>query len=333
MAPWDVVGYNYLAYHYEEAGKLFPNRVICCTESKPREMLAYWRDVEKYPYLIGDFVWTSQDYIGEAGIGKVIHCAPENAAQDARRLHVAEYPWRAAGAGGFDLLGFEKPEMTYRRIVWGSEETYIAVRDPRHHGEVEIVGRYGWTDCAHSWNWPVEEGHPATVEVYSKASEVELLLNGESLGRVSTEENRAVFETEYHAGVLTAVSFDGEREISRDSVRSGGEAINIRIRADKAKLSANNDELCYASVELVDEHGNVVPWAENELRVEVKGAATLLAFGSARPKTEENYTAGKVKAFHGRALAVLRAGTEKGQATLRVSSEDLPEAVTLFDIR
>ena len=67
-APWDVVGYNYLDYHYEEAGKLFPNRVICATESKPFQMEEYWADVEKYPYLIGDFIWTSQDYIGESAM-------------------------------------------------------------------------------------------------------------------------------------------------------------------------------------------------------------------------------------------------------------------------
>lgn len=68
-APWDVVGYNYLNYHFAEAAELFPGRVICSTESKPREMEAYWNDVERYPFVIGDFEWTSHDYIGEAGRG------------------------------------------------------------------------------------------------------------------------------------------------------------------------------------------------------------------------------------------------------------------------
>ncbi|MGI6578332.1 MAG: DUF4982 domain-containing protein [Eubacteriales bacterium] len=324
-APWDVVGYNYLDYHYAEAGELFPNRVICCTESKPREMLSYWRDVEKYPYLIGDFVWTSQDYIGEAGIGKVIHTTPDKAAEAARGMYYAEYPWRTAGAGGFDLLGFEKPEMAYRRIVWGSEETYLAVRDPRHHDEVEILGRYGWTDCAHSWTWPVEAGSPVAVEVYSSAPEVELLVNGESLGRAATEENRVVFETSYCPGELTAISYDGETEVSRDTLRSGGAAAGVRIHAEKEKLSANEEELCFAVVEVVDADGNLVPYAENELTAEVSGAARLLAFGSARPKTEENYVSGCVKAYKGRALAVLRAGTETGAATLTVRADGLGE--------
>lgn len=324
VAPWDVVGYNYLAYHYAEAAELFPNRVICCTESKPREMLEYWRDVERYPFLIGDFVWTSMDYIGEAGIGKTLYVGPEQAHQAARSLHHAEYPWRTAGAGDFDLLGVPRPQLAYRRIVWGSRETFLAVHDPRTHGKTEILGRYGWSECAPSWNWPVEQGSPVTVEVYSAAAEVELLLNEKSLGRKATEHLKAAFEVPYEPGELTAVSYDDKAEVSRCTVRSGGEVAAIRIRAEKANLAAGGVELCFAVVELVDADGNLVPWAENELTAEVEGAAILQAFGSARPKTEENYTKGIVKAYHGQALAVLRTGTESGAATLRVTSPGLP---------
>ena len=326
-APWDVVGYNYLSYHYAEAGELFPNRVICCTESKPREMLEYWRAVEKYPYLIGDFVWTSQDYIGEAGIGKAIYTEPENATQAVQSLHYAEYPWRAAAAGDFDLLGHEKPQLAYRRILWGSGETYIAVHAPRSYGKVELLGRYGWPECANSWNWPVEPGSPVMVEVYSAATEVELLMNGKSLGRKCTEENKAVFEIGFEPGELVAMSYDGEHEISRDRVRSGGEPAEVRIHTNRPFLPADGEALCFAEIEVVDKNGILVPYAENELAVSVEGVATLQAFGSARPKTEENYTSGTIKAYYGRAMAVLRAGTETGTAMLCVSTNDLLKAV------
>ncbi len=84
-APWDIVGYNYMNYHYDEAARLFPNRVICATESKPREFEEYWKDVEKRPYLIGDFAWTSHDYIGEAGIGRTLYAEPKEAQSAARK--------------------------------------------------------------------------------------------------------------------------------------------------------------------------------------------------------------------------------------------------------
>lgn len=75
VKDWDVVGYNYLNYHYETSHELFPDRVILCTESKPGQFEDYWSDVERLPYVIGDFLWTSMDYIGEAGIGKSIYCS------------------------------------------------------------------------------------------------------------------------------------------------------------------------------------------------------------------------------------------------------------------
>lgn len=331
-APWDVVGYNYLAYHYEKTGELFPNRVICCTESKPREMYEYWHDVEKYPYLIGDFVWTSQDYIGEAGIGKTLYVEPEQAADAARSLHYAEYPWRTAAAGDFDLLGLEKPQLACRRILWGSAETFLAVHDPRCHGKVEILGRYGWPDCAHSWNWPAKQGDPVTVTVYSAAPEVELRLNGRYLARQATEKNMASFEIAYERGELTAISFDGEREISRDTLTSGGAAASIRIQTEKTELPADGEALCFAVITLTDAEGVPVPWAENGLTATVNGAASLQGFGSARPKTEENYTKGSAKAYRGCALAVLRAGTEKGRAKLTVSAEGLPASTLELEI-
>ena len=325
-APWDVVGYNYLDYHYEEAGKLFPNRVICCTESKPGQMESYWRDVEKYPYLIGDFVWTSMDYIGEAGIGKTLYVEPDQAANAARGMHYAEYPWRTAGCGDFDLCGFERPQLPYRRILWGSKETHIICHDPRNNGKLELLGRYGWPESANSWTWPVESGTPIKVEVFSSAPEVELLVNGKSLAKAATAHNKAQFQVPYEPGELTAVSRDGEQEISRNTIRSAGTAAGLKITAGKTVLANDGTSLCFAAVEIVDGEGNPVPYAETEVSATVEGAATLQAFGSARPKTEENYTKGIATAYHGKLLAVVRSGVEAGIALLRVSSSELGNA-------
>ena len=320
-APWDVVGYNYLDYHYEEAGRLFPNRVICCTESKPAQMESYWHDVEKYPYLIGDFVWTSMDYIGEAGIGKTLYVEPEQAATAARAMHYAEYPWRTAGCGDFDLCGFQRPQLAYRRILWGSKETRILCHDPRNNGKLELLGRYGWPESANSWTWPVESGTPVKVEVFSCAPEVELLVNGRSLGKTATSHNKALFEVPYEAGELTAISFDGNQEISRDTIQSAGLPAGLKITADKTVLNADGQSLCFAVIEVVDQDGKTVPYAEVNLSGSVEGCAVLQAFGSARPKTEENYTAGMGTTYHGKLLAVIRAGVETGTAMLRVTSE------------
>lgn len=335
-APWDIVGYNYLNYHYDEAGKLFPNRVIVCTESKPREINTYWNDVQRLPYLIGDFEWTSHDYIGEAGIGKVLHVEPDKAAEAAKMLHYAQYPWRTANAGDFDLCGFEKPQLAWKRIVWGSTETFIAVKDPRHYGKTELVGRYGWTDCAHSWTWPVKEGAPVEVEVYSGAEEVELFLNGESLGRREAH-GSAAFALTYQPGVLEAVSYTAGKAVSRDSLTTAGPAVKLKATVDSiaphgAALPADGEALCFVKIEAVDTDGHLVPWVEEKATARANGAAVLAAFGTGRPCTEENYTKGEITLYKGTALAILRAGTEKGTACLTVEAQGLQPAVMEFEI-
>lgn len=333
-APWDVVGYNYLNYHYEEAGKMFPNRVICATESKPFQMEEYWADVKKYPYLIGDFIWTSHDYIGEAGIGNVIYADPEEAKEAAQRLNFVQYPWRTAGAGDFDLCGFEKPQLAYHRIIWGSEETYIACHNPANFDKVELLGRYGWTDCANSWTWDVEPGSDIKVEVYSAAEEVELIVNGVSAGRQSAGKDnhyKACFLVKYEPGTLEAVSYTGGKKVCCDCVKSAGAPKGLKITPDACALSremlkTDGQSLCFAQVDVVDEEGNLIPYAEAEISAKVEGVASLAAFGTGRPVTEENYTAGKAVSYHGKALAVIRSGYQAGVAKLIVSADGLESA-------
>lgn len=331
-APWDIVGYNYLNYHYAEAAELFPNRVILATESKPREVEQYWADVEKYPFLIGDFEWTSHDYLGEAGIGKVLHVEPEQVQQASQTLSYSQYPWRCAQAGDFDLCGFEKPQLHFKKIVWGSKETYIAVKDPRFYGKVELVGRYGWTDCAHSWSWPVEPGSPIEVEVYSSADEVELILNGRSLGR-NPSKNTAKFTLTYEPGTLEAISYTAGLEVSRDKLQTYGKPAGLNLTPDKTLLTADGDSLCFVKVEAVDENGNLLPYVEAEATASAEGAAVLAAFGTGRACTEENYTAGKITLYRGTALAILRSGVESGSGKLTVSADGLGTAETDITVR
>lgn len=337
VQDWDVVGYNYLSYHYESSHEKFPDRVICCTESKPGEFEEYWGYVEKLPYLIGDFLWTSWDYIGEAGIGKCIYTTPEEAPIQARMLNYAQYPYRLAMAGDFDLCGFVKPQGAYHRILWGSDETYIFSHNPANYGKVELIGRYGWSDGGNHWTWPAEAGAPVKVEVYSSAEEVELFLNGTSLGRKPAgkeNHNKALFEVSYEPGTLEAISFRGGEEVSRDCVTTAGKAAGLRLIMEKEEISADGESLAYGTVEIVDVDGNWIPTATDvPAEAEVNGAGTLVAFGNGRGATEENYTAGKFTSYQGRWQIIVRGGTQTGDIRICVKAKGLGEAQTTVRIQ
>lgn len=321
VKDWDIVGYNYLQYQYEPSHEKHPERVICCTESKPREFGSYWADVERLPYVIGDFEWTSMDYIGEAGIGNTFYVEPDQVQQTQQTMFYAQYPARTAEAGDFDICGFEKPQIGYKKCVWGSDETFLVSYDPKVHDKAELLGRYGWGKCERSWSWPVPEGAPVKVEVYSRAADVEVFVNGKSLGRKPAgagHDYRAVFETTYEPGIITAVSYDADgNEISRDEQKTVGKPVKIAVREDetlaelraKEILPEDEESVKYLVVEVVDEDGNLVPYAEQKVTEEELGVEKIIAFGSGRPTTEENYISGEITTYRGRALAITRAGS------------------------
>jgi len=346
----DVVGYNYMEDHYELAGKMFPERVILGTESFPMEIDRVWDYVEHLPYVIGDCTWTSFDYIGEAGIGKSIFTDPDSPEAKmepwALMSHSSEYPWRLANDADFDINGNLTPQGVYRRIVWGSTKTGLFAAAPETFGKKEIISKWGWPALSANWNWKNRKGEPIQVVAYSAADEVELLLNGNSLGKCPAgKKNRytASFNITYRPGLLEAVSYRNGREISRTCLKTVGEPAAIRLTAETfprtnisvpdntansgsasgadISLASDGHSLAYISVEIVDSQGNRVPDAAIPLKAHVAGAGMLAGFGSANPVTEENYTAGSFTTYQGRALAVIRSGYEAGKASLTVSED------------
>lgn len=284
----DVVGYNYMDSHYEYAGQRYPERVILGTESFPDHFDRVWELVERLPYVIGDFTWTAVDYIGEAGIGKSKFFEQGDPALAkgpwAISSHVSEYPWRLANDADITIGGKLTPQGVYRKIVWGSGQTGLFVQHPEHHGLEELVSKWGWNQMTDCWNYEGYAGKPVKVYVYSGAKEVELFLNGKSLGKAAAgKENRfcAVFETAYQPGVLRAVSLDGGREVSRAEIATTGAPASIRLTADKTRLKADGEGLSYVAVEILDKDGNAVK--DGEIQLEASLEATQAQYHSLSP--------------------------------------------------
>jgi beta-galactosidase len=323
FAHLDVAGYNYMASRFELDRELFPHRVIVATESHPPSLDTDWAAVLRNPQVIGDFTWTGWDYLGEAGIGRTEYGEQSTALGMAAFL--GDYPWLTAGCADFDITGQRRPQSYYREIVWGLRtDPYLAIRPPEHHGRTVVHSSpWSWSDVVSSWTWEGHEGAPVTVEVYADADEVELLLDGRSLGRrpAGAEHRfRAEFETVYDPGVLEAVARRGGAEIGRMSLRSATGAVVLEARADRKEIATDLDDLAFVELRLVDEAGSLYTSADRPVTVELDGPGVLQGLGSANPCTEERFTESTCTTFGGRALAVVRP-TGAGTITVIVTAD------------
>lgn len=330
----DIVGYNYMESKYERDHELYPDRVILGSENYPKEIGMMWPMVERLPYVIGDFTWTAYDYIGEAGIGKTAFVEPDDPMLErgpfALMSHSSQFPWRLANDSDYDINGNMRPQGAYRSVVWGSSDTYLFTANPKYFHMQEIISMWGFMDIVGSWNWSGFEGKPVRITAFSNADRVELRLNGQPVGTKAAGESEAeklpksfVFELPYEKGVLEAVSYVGDKEVSRAELRTTGAPAAIELEPEREEITADGHSLAYIAVQVIDEEGNLVPDAEIALNAGVDGAGVLAGFGSGNPITDENYTAGSFKTYKGKAMAVVRSGYQAGEVVLTVKAEAL----------
>lgn len=310
----DIAGYNYASGRYPLEGSAHPNRVIFGSETFPQDIAKNWAMVQKYSYLIGDFMWTAWDYLGEAGIGAWSYEA------DAKGFN-KPYPWLLADTGAFDILGNPNGEAMLASAVWGTEENiYIGVRPCNHPNEKIVKASWRGTNALPSWSWNGCDGNKVTIEVFSKAYEVELWVNDKSLGKKKTKGCVAAYKTKYVPGVLRAQAYDAAgRKVASTELKSAEKSLNIHIEQEviHEKTSVRAGDIIYCPVCIADQNGITESNADTKVCVNVTGGE-LLGFGSANPRTEESYQTGIYTTYYGKALVIVRAG-ESG--TLQITAD------------
>ncbi|NLG26085.1 MAG: glycoside hydrolase family 2 protein [Clostridiales bacterium] len=324
--PLDLVGYNYLYDRYETDGRAFPGRVIAGTESMAHHSYDNWQAVLSNNHVIGDFLWTAWDYMGEAGLGRVMWGAtekPENG--------LGKYPWRTALSSDFDLCGNPTPHGRYHRILWGEEAgPALFTAHPARFGQPFTGLGWHWRDVQDSWNFDREWlGRPVAVEAYADADEVEFLLNGRPLGAAKVEKLIATIDVPYEPGELVAVARRGGAEVGRMALATAGAPARLALRADRTALCADRIDLCFVEIEIQDAQGRRVPDAALAIEAEAARPGALAGIGNAAPVTEDDAKESSCRAFGGRALCAVKA-LEKGVFELCVRAEGLPEARLTF---
>ncbi len=326
FAQLDVHGYNYQWKRYEADHDKFPERIMIGTESIAKEAFENWQQVEKHPYVVGDFVWTGMDHLGESGIG--------HARSDSDTINfLPPWPWHVNNSGDISILGNKKPQMYFRDVVWRNSLLEMLVHKPIPGGTKEIVSFWGWPDEWKSWNPPTchgdWEGKPLRVSVYTRCDEVRLELNGAAIGTKKVSEETkltAQFEVPYQPGELVAIGLNKGEEVTRQLLKTTGKPAQIKITAEDLSVLKIKNDLAYFNVEILDENGLLVPDAEIPVEFEISGPCKLQAVANENPKDMHSFQQPRVNTFRGRCQLILRLTHGKGDIKVIAKSEGLKQA-------
>ena len=355
----EVGGYNYETRRYESDHEKFPQRIMYGSETYPNAVAANWSVINRHPYIIGDFVWTAIDYIGEAGLGHALERSDRG-----RWIQLLAWPWFSAWCGDLDLTGVKKPQSYYRDVVWGERPIAMAVRPSVIDGEYEDAQGWCWTAEENHWNWhdhayydgpnaygylPVDirpekycnatlktgvvhdiNGHRSDslrVNVYTREPRVRLSVNGRVIGEqdVNQDTYTATFWVAYEPGELKAEVVKGKRaEVTFHT--SGAPAaiqfvpVKSERPADSYVISSSHNDLAYVYLRVVDADGNLCPTAEIPLDIKTSGVRHLAVAGTGHPYDVRSFRSLKPTTFRGQALLIIQPQDEKGVVNITTSS-------------
>lgn len=323
----DVGGYNYATQYYEDDHKKFPKRLMMATEYFPPKALENWDYVEKNPYIIGVFSWAAIDYLGEAGIG-LARLKPTNEKVGGfLETHMApEWPVFNSYTGELDLIGNKKSASYYLDVVWRRSKIEMLVHRPIPAGKREITGFYGFPDELKSWTWTGHENDSLQVRVFTRSSSVKLELNGKIIAEKTLEKGSitATFKVPYIAGKLIAHCYDGDKEVASETIATTGKAFAIRLKADRATIKANKNDLAYINVEIVDEFGNVVPSVDDILvKFKIEGNGKIIGVGNGNPIDMSSFQKPEKKVFQGKGLAIVQPTGKVGKILVKAEADGL----------
>ncbi|WP_300295763.1 Ig-like domain-containing protein, partial [uncultured Intestinimonas sp.] len=347
----DIAGFNYGENgsnpSYDQAHVEYPDWIIIGSEtsSAVRSRGYYYRDNNKHiissyddgntvgwgssmehawqmnrdrKWILGEFMWTGFDYIGEPS-------------------PLGSWPSKSSYFGAVDTAGIPKDAFYMYQSVWTSVE-----EDPMVH-------------LLPHWNWEGDAGYDIqnadgeiAVQAYSNAPSVELFLNGESLGRqdfdqLETEDGRPYQEKDghiylqwmvpYEPGELKAVAYDeDDNVIATDVIRTSGEPAQIRLTPDREIITADGEDLSYILVEVLDEDGDLVPTADDLVNFQVSGNGVIAGVDNGdQTAVDERYKDNKRKAFSGKAMLIVQSTDTAGSISITASSAGLTsDSVTVF---
>lgn len=319
-AKLDVAGYNYGVNRYKKDLMKYPDRVILGSETFAADAGTFYDLAKDHPALIGDFVWTGIDYLGEVGLGAWEY-------KEYAPTFEHDPGWITAGAGSLDLIGTSTGQMAYTQVAYGRSPIRIGVVPVKFAKEKHSPAAWRFTNTMESWSWNGCDGMQTTVEVYARGCEAELLLNGQSIGKKRlSQRHLASFPVTYHDGTLEAVSYDADgQEIARTALTTAGKETKLTLLPESKAVKT--DELLYVRLRYTDENGTVKPLERGKIKLSITGGK-LLALGNACSYNESGYLSDATDTYYGEALAIIQPN-ESASVSVQAQSSYGTEAVSI----
>lgn len=301
------VGVNYSEQWYDEMFEIDPDILILGTENyvyfrstkedrNARWEMNCWLDVEADDRVMGNFLWTGIDYLGESW---------------------KHFPNTGSYAGLVDVTGVIKPVGDLYKTLWRDDpQVYIDI----YRMPVADIAKCGqWGSPKQDRMWLGETGEKLELSTYTNCEEVELFLNGVSLGvqKLADVPNRIIrWEVAYEAGEIMAIARNAGEEVSRCVLKTPKAPAALLLKPTAKALAANGWDVSVVEAVLVDEDG-VECRCDGEAVFSVEGAGTLTGVGNGGLKFHGPFQGDTVPTFNDRCTAYVRAGAEKGVAVLK----------------
>lgn len=332
----DIVGYNYADRWrarretvYSDDHQDFPQRKMVGTESvciggvrgeydfsplgpDNLERAAYatdmiraeqlWKFVAVHDYVIGDFLWTGIDYLGES-----------------------RWPAKNSVHGALDICGFPKDSYYFYQSIWATRPMLHLLPHWNWKGhEGQIIPVIAYTSCdsvelflnGKSYGVKAREfPRQGTAGGWNKYARPQVF--------ATTADLHLSWDVPYESGVLKAIGYKDGKKVCEEEVRTAGAPASLVLSTDRETLRAGARDVAHLTVKIVDANGTVVPGADNLIKFDVQGAGDLLGVDNGNPLDHDSYQSSQRKAFDGLALAVLQAGFTPGELSITATSENL----------
>ena len=330
-AVMDIPGLNYRVHLYDEAYERFPQGLLLGSETASTVSsrgkykfpvvsgadithddlhsssydLEYcnWSNIpekdfvmqDDKPWVIGEFVWTGFDYLGEP------------------TPYDNYWPSRSSYFGISDLAGLPKDRYYLYRSRWNTKDNTLHILP--------------------HWNWEGREGEITPVFVYTSYNSAELFINGKSQGIMSKNDSSDLsryrlmwMNTRYEPGTIKVVAFDDSgSEAAEKSITTAGEPNSIKLEPDRERILANGRDICFVTATIIDKNGNPCYTASNRLNFKVFGQGSFRAVCNGDPTSLEMFHKPTMKAFGGKLVILIQSSTLAGEINLEVQGDGLGE--------